>query len=197
MTVEEYQNALSGLTPEQFGAFCGRWGGTKETADACVQEFAYAKDPVQWEQIIVFHLRALGVSDLKTEGEKLTERAERTAAAAVASATAAERSAKAAARIEPRSLVVAAHCSAGHYRHARCRTVLSSRIDVRFSRSPFRSLCGHEAGHTLRSHGSHRGGHDRGHQSVTLARSRLRYTLPAQRFGASRRAQGTTGFYGL
>ena len=96
MTIDDYRQALEGLTPEEFKTFRERWGGTSETVDSCVQEFAYSKDGPQLEQAIVFHLRRLGVSSLRTESEKASERAERSAAAAVESAAAARVSAEAA-----------------------------------------------------------------------------------------------------
>lgn len=100
MTIEEYRQALESLTPTQFNDFRGRWGGTRDTVDACVAEFAYApnQNRAQWDQIAVFHLRALGVSWLRTEQEKSIELAERSAAAASDSAEAAQRSAAASER---------------------------------------------------------------------------------------------------
>lgn len=110
MTVEEYRQALTRLTPEEFKTFRERWGGTRDTVEACVQEFAYAPDPAQWERIIIFRLRQLGVEELKTEGEKVLATAQDSAEAAKSSARAAELSAAQAAdsvRVARRTLFVA------------------------------------------------------------------------------------------
>ena len=93
MTVEEYGQTLDGLTDEQFNSFRQSWGGTKATREECVQEFAYTTDPLQWERIIIFRLRQLGVAELRTESEKVLETARDSAAAAKDSARAADKSA--------------------------------------------------------------------------------------------------------
>jgi hypothetical protein len=98
MTVEEYRHALGSLTPARFETFRERWGGARPTVDECVREFAYSPTPVQWEQMIVFHLRALGVEGLRTEDEKRLLVAQDAARAAQSSAAAALRSADSAAQ---------------------------------------------------------------------------------------------------
>ena len=98
MTIEEYERTLSELSPEQFTAFRQAWGGAKDTIEGCVQEFAHATDPVQWERIIIFRLRQMGVTSLRTESEKVLETAQESAAAAKDSARAADRSATSAAQ---------------------------------------------------------------------------------------------------
>lgn len=96
MTVDEFRATLKGLSAEQFRQFRESWGGAHEDVDATVQTFAYAPDPIQYERIIIFRLRQLGIS-LKTEDEKLLVAALESAAAAKVSADAAERSATSAA----------------------------------------------------------------------------------------------------
>ena len=98
MTVEEYRQTLNDLSPEQFKAFRQAWGGAKDTIEGCVQEFAYAIDPIQWERIIIFRLRQFGVTSLRAESEKILETAQESAAAAKDSARAADRSATSAAQ---------------------------------------------------------------------------------------------------
>src|SRR5688572_8083117 len=97
MTIDEYRAALESLSPEQFTAFRASWGGAQPTVEACVQEFAYAPDPVQWERIIVFRLRERGISNLRTEAEKLIAASQDSAVAAKVSASAAASSAESAA----------------------------------------------------------------------------------------------------
>lgn len=93
MTTEEFRQALSDLTDQQFAAFRESWGGTADTVEGCAQKFAYAPDPVQWERIAIFRLRQLGVTGLLTEDEKALMVAADSAAAAKASAQAAKGSA--------------------------------------------------------------------------------------------------------
>ena len=59
----------------------------------CVQVYAYAEDPMQYERIIIFRLRQLGVANMKTEEEKIIDTARVSAAAAELSAKSARWSA--------------------------------------------------------------------------------------------------------
>lgn len=110
MTVEEYRQALSGLSSEHFRKFRESWGGAQDTVEACVEAFAYSTDHIQWERTIIFRLRQFGVTNLQTEAEKVVAAALASAAAAKASAGAADRSATSAGesvRWSRRSVVVA------------------------------------------------------------------------------------------
>lgn len=97
MTVDEFRTTLKGLSAEQFRQFRESWGGAHEDVDATVQTFAYAQDPLQFERIIIFRLRQLGISHLRTEDEKLLVAALESASADTLAADAAERSATSAA----------------------------------------------------------------------------------------------------
>jgi hypothetical protein len=98
MTADEYRQALLSLSPEQFEQFGERLGGgTEIIAEERVEGFAYADDVARLERIIVFRLRQLGVSNARTEDEKLVWASEQAAMAANASAAAAELSARTAA----------------------------------------------------------------------------------------------------
>lgn len=57
MTPEEYRAALNSLSSDQFRKFRAAWGGASETVDQTVQEYVYAKERSQWEQIAIFRLR--------------------------------------------------------------------------------------------------------------------------------------------
>jgi hypothetical protein len=100
LTPDEYRQALKALTPQQFRTFRERWGGAKDTVDACVSEFAYASSAVrpQWEETIILHLNALGVAGLMTEQQKALDYARQSANATSIAAEAAKRAADAAER---------------------------------------------------------------------------------------------------
>jgi hypothetical protein len=93
VTPDEHRRALSSLGDQGFRNFRSSWGGTAETVDACVEEYAYAEDPERWDRIAVFRLRAVGIADVYTEQEKAYRLTKESAEAAKQSASAAAQSA--------------------------------------------------------------------------------------------------------
>lgn len=98
MTPDEYRAALGRFTEAQFAAFRASWGGSADTIEACVQEYAYAAEPEKWDRIAVFRLKQQGATGMQTESEKSLAVARDSADAAKASAVAAAKSAEAAGR---------------------------------------------------------------------------------------------------
>jgi len=96
MTTEDYRGALNSLNAEDFAKFRALWGGTKDTIDGGVQEFAYSPSPIQWERIAIFRLRQVGVVGLLSEAEEALAIANESADAAKTSASVAEVSARSA-----------------------------------------------------------------------------------------------------
>ncbi len=92
MTLSEYRLVLTTLTPAQRATFA-EWEEAVESVEGNLAALATAPDRERYERGAVFHLRAAGVHNLMTEGEKLVAAVQDASYAAKLASISAERAA--------------------------------------------------------------------------------------------------------